>query len=104
MYCDVFTHAPSNLKSYICYYVRIIGAGTFGTVRLGIYRPKNGEPEMKCALKCLKPNEELPNQKVLVHVHIMYDIHVHNYVLHIHMYHKRIMCYVMYALLTDYML
>ena len=43
-----------------------IGAGTFGTVRAGIYKPKNGQPEVKCALKCLKPTEELPNQSVLV--------------------------------------
>ncbi len=40
------------------------GAGTFGTVRAGIYRPKSGEPEVKCAIKCLKPTDELPNQKV----------------------------------------
>ena len=29
-----------------------------------MYRPKNGEPEVQCALKYLKPAEELPNQKV----------------------------------------
>ncbi len=40
------------------------GAGTFGTVRAGIYKPKTGGPEVKCAIKCLKPAEELPNQKV----------------------------------------
>ena len=40
------------------------GAGTFGMVRAGVYRPKNGEPEVKCAVKCLKPTDELPNQKV----------------------------------------
>lgn len=41
-----------------------LGAGTFGTVRLGVYRPKNGEPEVQCALKYLKQADELPNQKV----------------------------------------
>ena len=40
-----------------------IGAGTFGTVKKGIYRPKSGERAIECALKCLKPTEELPNQK-----------------------------------------
>ena len=40
-----------------------LGAGTFGTVRQGIYRPLSGEPPVKCALKFLKPTEELPNQK-----------------------------------------
>ena len=41
------------------------GAGTFGTVRAGIYRPKNGGPELECAVKALKPMDELPNQKVM---------------------------------------
>ncbi len=41
----------------------VIGAGTFGTVKKGIYRPKSGESAVECALKCLKPTEELPNQK-----------------------------------------
>ena len=40
------------------------GAGTFGTVRAGIYRPKNGGPEVECAIKVLKPADECPNQKV----------------------------------------
>ena len=43
---------------YMC-----VGAGTFGTVKKGIYRPKSGEKAIECALKCLKPTEELPNQK-----------------------------------------
>ncbi len=43
---------------YMC-----IGAGTFGTVKKGIYRPKSGEKAIECALKCLKPTDELPNQK-----------------------------------------
>ena len=29
-----------------------------------MYRPKNGEPEVQCALKYLKQADELPNQKV----------------------------------------
>ena len=40
------------------------GAGTFGTVKAGTYRPKNGGPEVECAVKALKPMDELPNQKV----------------------------------------
>ena len=43
----------------------ILGAGTFGTVRAGIYKPKNGGPQVECAIKALKPMDELPNQKVL---------------------------------------
>ena len=41
-----------------------VGAGTFGTVRAGVYKPKNGGPEVECAIKVLKPADELPNQKV----------------------------------------
>ena len=42
-----------------------VGAGTFGTVRAGIYKPRNGGPEVECAIKVLKPAEELGNQKVV---------------------------------------
>ena len=41
-----------------------LGAGTFGTVRAGIYKPKNGGPQVECAIKALKPMDELPTQKV----------------------------------------
>ncbi len=41
-----------------------VGAGTFGTVRAGTYKPKNGGPEIEVAIKALKPVDELPNQKV----------------------------------------
>ena len=52
MWPDFITHIP--------------GAGTFGTVRAGIYKPKNGGPAVECAIKVLKPADELPNQKVCV--------------------------------------
>ena len=42
----------------------VLGAGTFGTVRAGVYKPKNGGAEVECAIKVLKPAEELGNQKV----------------------------------------
>ena len=42
----------------------ITGAGTFGTVKAGTYKPKNGGPEVECAIKALKPVDEFPNQKV----------------------------------------
>ena len=53
---------------YICIFrfVLVTGAGTFGTVRAGIYKPKNGGPEVECAIKVLKPADELPNQKVIL--------------------------------------
>lgn len=54
------------------------GAGTFGTVRAGIYRPKNGEPEAKCAIKCLKPTEELPNQTVYMYMCVFRSVFVSN--------------------------
>ena len=42
----------------------MLGAGTFGTVKAGVYKPKNGGPPVDCAIKALKPMDELPNQKV----------------------------------------
>ena len=41
-----------------------LGAGTFGAVRAGIYRPRAGGPEVKCAVKCLKQSSEDPVPKV----------------------------------------
>ena len=38
----------------------ITGAGTFGAVRAGIYRPRAGGGEVKCAVKCLKQSSEDP--------------------------------------------
>ena len=43
----------------------ILGAGAFGTVSAGVYKPKNGGPKVDCAVKVLKPMDELPTQKVL---------------------------------------
>ena len=50
-----------RFTSILCMFA---GAGTFGTVRAGIYRPKNRGPEVECAIKVLKPADECPNQKV----------------------------------------
>ena len=50
--------------TYTWYLSPSLGAGTFGTVRAGVYKPKNGGPEVECAVKVLKPADELPNQKV----------------------------------------
>ena len=62
-------------------HVTCAGAGTFGTVRAGIYKPKNGAPEVECAIKVLKPAEEMPNQKVCTYVHTY--VHAFRY-LHMH--------------------
>nr|BAA81723.2 protein tyrosine kinase [Ephydatia fluviatilis] len=56
-------HGPRRIEDSELSTQGELGAGTFGTVRLGVYRPKNGEPEVQCALKYLKQSEELPNQK-----------------------------------------
>lgn len=40
------------------------GAGTFGAVRAGIYRPRAGGGEVKCAVKCLKQSADDPVPKV----------------------------------------
>ena len=50
----------------------IIGAGTFGAVRGGIYRPRAGGPEVKCAVKCLKQSAEDPVPKVHVYTCTLY--------------------------------
>ena len=60
MYCTCTLNADV-MCTCACVHV---GAGTFGTVRAGLYQPRNGDPEVKCAIKCLKPTEDLPNQKV----------------------------------------
>ena len=62
MYLKLWFSQFNSIWFYL-YFICDIGAGTFGTVRRGLYRPKNGEPEVECALKYLKPTEELPNQK-----------------------------------------
>ena len=64
VYTNVYTYDYVHVHVCVCVWMTCAGAGTFGTVRAGIYRPKNGEPEVKCAVKCLKPTDELPNQKV----------------------------------------
>ncbi|KAL5486969.1 hypothetical protein EMCRGX_G019516 [Ephydatia muelleri] len=56
-------HGPRRIEDNELITQGELGAGTFGTVRLGVYRPKNGEPEVQCALKYLKQADELPNQK-----------------------------------------
>ena len=42
------------------------GAGTFGAVRAAVYTPKNGEPRVECAVKCLKTDNHGTNEKVSV--------------------------------------
>lgn len=56
-------HGPRRIEDSELETQGELGAGTFGTVRQGVYRPLSGEPPVKCALKFLKPTEELPNQK-----------------------------------------
>lgn len=50
------------------------GAGTFGAVRAGIYRPRAGGGEVKCAVKCLKQSSEDPVPKVCN----MFYLHVYS--------------------------
>ncbi len=52
------------IENSIEYLRSMSGAGTFGTVKAGVYKPKNGGPPVDCAIKALKPMDELPNQKV----------------------------------------
>lgn len=40
------------------------GAGTFGAVRAAVYKPKNGEPQVECAVKCLKTDNHGTNERV----------------------------------------
>ena len=47
--CEMMTHFSSFL-----------GEETFFLLRTGIYKPKNGQPEVKCTLKCVNPKKELP--------------------------------------------
>ena len=64
----ILTAKYSVYWSYVCLSLSLsltyTGAGTFGAVRAGIYRPRAGGPEVKCAVKCLKQSAEDPVPKV----------------------------------------
>ena len=47
-----------------CILLLLKGTGTFSIVKAGVYKPKNGGSEVKCAIKALKPAHELADQKV----------------------------------------
>ena len=58
-------YSDQLVMSYDWSFISLItGAGTVGTVKAGTYKPKNGGPEVECAIKALKPVYEFPNQKV----------------------------------------
>lgn len=54
----------ARLLLYLLHHVIFSGAGTFGAVRAAMYRPKNGEPHVECAVKCLKTDHNGTNEKV----------------------------------------
>lgn len=56
-------HGPKRIDENEIIIQGELGAGTFGAVRAGIYRPRAGGGEVKCAVKCLKQSAEDPVPK-----------------------------------------
>lgn len=48
-----------------------LGAGTFGAVRAAVYKPKNGEPQVECAVKCLKTDNQGTNERVSADIAVL---------------------------------
>ncbi|CAI8045899.1 Tyrosine-protein kinase ZAP-70 [Geodia barretti] len=56
-------HGPRRIESSEIEVFDSLGAGTFGAVRAAVYKPKNGEPQVECAVKCLKTDNQGTNER-----------------------------------------
>lgn len=56
-------HGPRRIENCEIEVFDTLGAGTFGAVRAAVYKPKNGEPQVDCAVKCLKTDNQGTNER-----------------------------------------